>query len=99
MDLEGRQCESFAEVPLCTLSTGGEGRLVALDMPVDQAHRLRQMGLCEGQRLSVIRAGRRMIVEAMDTRIGLDRDLAARLRVCIGDSAGSVELLMSERSP
>lgn len=63
-------------IPLTALGDGASIRLGAMTLDPVQAGRLREMGLCEGRCLSVLRGGERMIVGCGGCRIALHRDLA-----------------------
>lgn len=67
--------------PLSGVEAGGSAVLVSLEVPEGEWHRLKSLGFCEGQRIRVLRAGDRMIVELLGTHIGIDRRIAAHLRV------------------
>lgn len=82
-------CENGAEASLTLdrVEVGRMLRLLSLELADAQLHRLKSLGFCEGQSLRVIRQGDRMIVELMNTRIGIDRRIAAKLLVAL-DATG-----------
>lgn len=63
---------------------GSPARILSLPDNDPQFLRLRAMGLCEGRKVTVVRHGSRMIVSVSGVRIGLDRGLAARIRITAG---------------
>ena len=48
---------------------------------VEEVARMQAMGVCEGRPIHTVRAGKRMVVCAAGSRIGLDRRLAASVFV------------------
>lgn len=66
-------------LPLSDFRKGSSVRLHSIGADADQAQRLREMGLCEGRCLSVIRSGERMIIGCGSCRIGIHRDLACKM--------------------
>ena len=55
--------------------------------------RLRVMGVCQGQGVHVLRPGSRMIVCVGGTRLGLDRRVAASVRVRAVDPSNPASVL------
>lgn len=88
-------CEDRVQSSL-TLDTVAVGRmacLLSLDLVDAQLHRLKSLGFCEGQSVRVIRQGDRMIVELMNTRIGIDRRVAAKLLVAVDAVEGDLDAI------
>lgn len=65
---------------LCTLRAGSNACVTGLAGDV-QSVRLREMGLCEGQRIEVLCAGNPMICRVGQCRVGLCAKLAAGIQV------------------
>jgi len=81
----GKPMNSSSQVrDLAGHPAGPSARILSLPEDDPQFLRLRAMGLCEGRKVSVIRHGSRMILSVSGVRIGLDRDLAARIRITAG---------------
>ena len=74
-------------LPVLELRRGDCARVASADLPREDAAVLRAMGLRDGARIRVCRLGRPCILELCDERcgtgcrIGLARELAARLMV------------------
>lgn len=47
-----------------------------IDLPDDDAQRLKVLGICEGRKVSLIQVGSPMVVEVCGSQIGLSRRLA-----------------------
>ena len=77
----GVQKEWEEEARLSEWGEGREGMVVGLEVGLEEAERLRTLGIYEGSRLRVVRAGWPMIVEVMRTRVGLCGSLAGGMRV------------------
>lgn len=69
-------CQLLSELPLAT-----GARVISLPVRAGDFARLRAMGVCEGRRVRVIQHGSRMIIAVAGIRVGLDRELAARIEV------------------
>ncbi len=65
--------------PLGALGTGECGVLARVDLPEADYGRLARLGLCLGRPVSVIREGSPMIVEVLNSRIGLSGLLARHI--------------------
>ncbi|MBX2851172.1 MAG: ferrous iron transport protein A [Phycisphaeraceae bacterium] len=74
--------EAIGPVPLTGLPAGGTGLVMRIEED-DHAMliRLKTMGMHEGRRVRVIRAGSRIIVSCGGTRIGLAAEVAKHIRV------------------
>jgi Fe2+ transport system protein FeoA len=68
-------------LPLTSLAAGAHARLIAADLAPGELEYLAALGLCQGCRLRVCRAGDPWIVEVRDTRIGLAESVARQLLV------------------
>lgn len=62
--------------PLVDLQPGDNGVVHQILAPEPDASRLKAMGLCQGRRLQLVKAGDPLIVRVLGTRIGLSARLA-----------------------
>lgn len=76
---EARALGAEIEVELARLAVGTRARVVRVDSEGGDAERMKALGLCEGRRLEVLRAGDPLIVRVHGSRFGI---AAARAR-CI----------------
>jgi len=65
--------------PLTSFSDGTDLQLVFFSLDTAEAQRLREMGLYEGARISIIKNTNKVIVRVDGSRIGLRRELAMHL--------------------
>lgn len=68
-------------VTLDRLPLGDPAVVLGVDAEDEEVARLQAMGICDGRPIHTLRLGRRMIVCAAGTRIGLAQDLAKAIRV------------------
>ncbi len=86
MQPEMRPGNGVIESPLSALGEGEEGVLDRIDLPGRQAARLKRLGFFSGVRVRVIRGGSPMVVELLNTRIGLSGTIAGA--IFLAGSAG-----------
>ena len=79
MQPEMRTGNGVFEGPLAALGEGEEGMLDRIMLPERQAARLKRLGFFSGVRVRVIRGGSPMIVEVLNTRIGLSGTIAGAI--------------------
>ncbi|MAE66668.1 MAG: hypothetical protein CMJ18_20560 [Phycisphaeraceae bacterium] len=73
--------EVFGERWLDRLAPGQCGTVTTVDADVDDAHRLKAMGVCAGRLVMLVKSGDPLILRVLGTRIGISRRLAAAVRV------------------
>ena len=73
---------------LCCTATGDCVLVRFLLGPASETARLREMGLCEGARVQVLRHGIPIVVRVADSRLGLAHAVAERVLV-VPDEAGA----------
>lgn len=61
---------------LCCAKNGQSACILHLSGSADEAARLRDLGLCEGARVTVLRDGDPLVVRAGDARFGIGRAAA-----------------------
>lgn len=69
------------ECPLAACATGCRAAVLRMDCPLDEAQRLRGMGLFEGSCVQVLDSRNGMLLEVKGSRLALGRALAAAIRV------------------
>ncbi len=70
-----------AECPLAACATGCRAAVLRMDCPLDEAHRLRGLGLFEGTCVQVIDSRNGMLLEVKGSRLALGEGLASAIKV------------------
>ncbi|TWT38241.1 FeoA domain protein [Posidoniimonas corsicana] len=61
------------------LRTGEAGRVAEVAVETSDASRLKALGVCAGRTVRVVSAGNPLIVQVLNSRVGLSAELAARV--------------------
>jgi Fe2+ transport system protein FeoA len=69
------------ECPLAACATGCKASVLRMECPIDDAHRLRGMGLFEGTCVHVIDSRNGMLLEVKGSRLALGEGLASAIKV------------------
>jgi Fe2+ transport system protein FeoA len=69
------------ECPLAACATGCRASVLRMECPIDDAHRLRGMGLFEGTCVHVIDSRNGMLLEVKGSRLALGQGLASAIKV------------------
>ena len=86
-----QQAEHLAHcTALCCSLKGDAVCVAALVGSCSEAARLREMGLCEGARVQVLRHGNPIVVRVADARLGLAHAVAERV-LCVPAEGASTE--------
>ncbi len=64
---------------LCCARSGQSARVLSFARECSEAARLREMGICEGATVTVLRDGDPLVVRVDDARFGIGRDAAMRV--------------------
>ncbi len=70
---------------LCCARSGQSARVLSFARECSEAARLREMGICEGATVTVLRDGDPLVVRVDDARFGIGRDAAMRVMCDILD--------------
>jgi Fe2+ transport system protein FeoA len=70
-----------AECPLAACATGARAAVLRMECPMDEAHKLRGMGLFEGSCVQVIDSRNGMLLEVKGARLALGAALARTIKV------------------
>jgi Fe2+ transport system protein FeoA len=70
-----------AECPLAACATGARAAVLRMECPMDEAHKLRGMGLFEGSCVQVIDSRNGMLLEVKGARLALGAALASTIKV------------------
>ncbi|HEX8236787.1 MAG TPA: FeoA family protein [Abditibacteriaceae bacterium] len=64
---------------LCCARSGQSARVLSFARECSEAARLREMGICEGATVTVLRDGDPLVVRVDDARFGIGREAAMRV--------------------
>ena len=64
---------------LCCARSGQSARVLSFSRECNEAARLREMGICEGATVTVVRHGDPLVVRVDDARFGIGREAATRV--------------------
>jgi Fe2+ transport system protein FeoA len=70
---------------LCCARSGQSARVLSFARECSEAARLREMGICEGATVTVLRDGDPLVVRVDDARFGIGRDAAMRVMCTLLD--------------
>lgn len=74
-------CTNPVTCPLNQVKAGTAVKIKQLDAPPEVAHRLREMGFCEEQKLRLLTQNTTIICQVCNARFGLSTDLARQILV------------------
>lgn len=74
-------CPSPELCPLHLVGVGTAVRIKRLATPADLTERLREMGICEDQRVKLIIKGNNVICQVCNARLGISAKLAEKILV------------------
>jgi len=68
-------------IPLDELPPGCCGQVTRVDAADDDLHRLQAMGVCQGRRVELVKAGDPLILRVYGSRLGISARLASMILV------------------
>jgi len=78
---EDGHCPQPFLCPLSRVSTGVAVRIKQLSTPPEVAHRLREMGFCEEQKIKLLSRHTNIICQVCNARLGISSRLAEKILV------------------